>query len=220
MVEGFDVEDTGALRRMSVAEYVQEGWAARYSLILLGRPGCGKTPLAKAIARVVALAWSSTDRPANVVVCSDIESLRQASVADAVHEGSSVLFDERTPIPRVGRVQCTIDTLKNLCTTHTSTDYRGRYNNYTIAPGGRFFTANCPWRQPQDWRKLLPSCEYTELTALEPLELCKHNPHAGAIFKRAFFVWLDSSVVPSDLKRRVADSARDEFAKRIRMVLD
>ena len=71
--------DTGALRVLSLRAFAHEGHACTLSLILLGRPGTGKTPLSLSLCALLAKAWPREDAEhtsRQIAVTSPEDSLR------------------------------------------------------------------------------------------------------------------------------------------------
>jgi hypothetical protein len=226
--ESFDT-GSGALVRVSLKQFLEDGWAMRYSLILLGRPGTGKTPACKAFARAVTRAWQQTIPSAagagdEFIVCSTLDSLRLA--ASSIRPGTSIICDEFTPIPgrgsEVGRRLVSADELKRLLSTSESKgqDFQGRYQNFTLPVGGRFLNCNCPDRQLDNWCAFLPPTYFTDMTVEQRHQMCVQNPHAAAIFKRALFCWVREPLVAATAKRTHVDDQMLELSKRMRSVLD
>ena len=206
--------ETGTLHVRTLKAFAQEGHASSLSLLLLGRPGTGKTPLCLSLCSLLAKAWPSGEAESmerQKAATSTVDSLRLL-VGTAT---TGICFDEFTPMPPSGRRECrNIDEVKRLLTVTSPQDIPARCCNFVLRPGPRVRNANASLLA--DWCSVLPDFDFSSLTDSERLAWLANNQHACAVLKRCAYCFVSRSVVPDGCKRRRVESLRETMAEEIR----
>ena len=211
---------SGEIFSVPLREYLTSGLPARYSLVVLGPPGTGKTPLRHSISRCLALAAARSSHEEvepHYFVTSQVDSL--TSLRSALRSGHVILFDDWRPLPPREKRQCSPDDLKRIMSVTASGNVHTRYQNLDLPAGGRVFNGNTPPRSLYHWCSLFPQGDFADLSTEERKTLFA-STDAGAFWKRALFCWVTESVIPENRKRARQDASVQAMAAAMSAVLD
>ena len=187
-------EHTDSTVSMPFMQYIMDStYCRRYSLVLLGPPGSGKSPLARSVCLMWAIALAQSDgrlaHSARFIECNTIDILRR--MADDCNSFTPILFDEVSLCDATQFQHMSVNMAKLLLTVDVQATLRARNNDVTIAAGQpRIFTSN--------------SESFLDFVGQGMTET---SDHFKAMRKRCFVGQLTSAVVSPAVARRCTDSA-------------
>jgi hypothetical protein len=160
----------------------------RHSLLLLSPPGFGKSPLARSVCFMWAIALAIADgRPAHsarFIECNTIDILRQMTSDCNAH--TPILFDEVGLGDATQFQHMSVNTAKLLLSVDVRTTLRARNNDVTLAAGQpRVFTSN-----------------ESSLLDFVGMGMTDTSPHFKAMRKRIFVGTLTAATVNAATARR------------------
>jgi hypothetical protein len=192
--EGLNPE-SGEVIRVSYRQYLQEPELhLKYSAVLLGAPGLGKTPLAKATCCALAKAYqglhygTEADK-AYYLMGNTVDMLKEFNQGGVWKAWVPLLLDEfeSTDIRQQGLLG--ENSMKVLTDPCSGGSVRARYHDIVIPPMcARVFTSNMP--SAERWMAHMDIDE----------------SHGRAIRKRCLFFVIRRSVMPLDLRGSAASS--------------
>jgi len=186
--------NTYEVHSFPLSEYA-EAYATKFSLVLYGAAGLGKTPLGKLLCCLLSkgLQTSVSLDERFYVVSGTVDGLRQ--ICHELVPGTAILLDDVTPSAMQGsREPLTVDQVKHLCNIVGHETISARFNDLVIPDScPRIFTSNCV--SPHDWMHTLPYNIFGMDNAAQRRAAC--SPHATAILKRVCFAEVVSPIVAS-----------------------
>ena len=190
------------INSFTIYEFMYEGHASQWSLVLHGLAGMGKTPLAKLICCFLSkgMQESLDESSRYYVMAGTVDGLRHMHGQLVV--GTAILLDDVTAGGKQGsRAPITLEQLKHLTNIVGHETLSARYDDLSIPDEcTRVFTTNA--QSPHEWCNCLPNDIYT-LSSAQRKEACSVD--AVAILKRVAFCKIDEMVV--------SQSSRNAFWK-------
>ena len=160
---------------VSLHEFMVTGQYMRYSLVALGPPKFGKTPMCVAVASAIAQAESSSPHDAFFVKVSTLEGL--GTCRAYCRQGVPIILDEVTPsqmrkLPEADYVKCLLDVASDATLT-------ARYQDLALpALVPRLVTSNA--LSPEAWYPVLPA-NLLGMTAMERRMSVTESRRSGAL---------------------------------------
>jgi hypothetical protein len=188
-------EHTDSTVSIPFLQYIRNAaYCRKYSLVLLGAPGLGKSPLARSVCLMWAIALARSDgrldHSARFVECNTVDILR--TMAPDMNEYTPMLFDEVSFSDSTQFQHMSVNMAKLLLNVEVQCSLHGRNNDIALAAGQpRVFTSNCE-----------------DLLEFVGQGLHETSFHFKAMRKRCFVGKLTSGTVSPAVARRVADAAR------------
>ena len=185
----------GGLIEFPVLSWLTENRFKEYTLVLHGDSNLGKTQLAMTMLNSIAdIIYESPDRPYYIKV-ETIEGLKEAA-SGYIKKGVALLFDDIEPSKVRGtRKGSTLEDLKHLCEVGTTSTLHARFRDIVIDENEpRCFTSNAT--TPHDWHDGLPHDVFLTSDILRRA----YSPGVKAVFKRAVFAHVQSSIIPDELR--------------------
>lgn len=144
-------ERQGATIQLSLYDYIRYGSFRRWSLIMYGPPGIGKTPLAMLLCGRIAADVQQEDPW--FAKCEDPDDLKDISAG--LTTNVPILLDDVTPTePKKGN-PLTIEEVKHMTNVQLSESISGRFRNAKIPQfTPRIFTSNAT--SPHAWLNCIP----------------------------------------------------------------
>ena len=204
----FDVM-TGESTEYSIHQWLVQGKYVRHTLVLLGPPQLGKTPVATMLCSIIAQSEQDTQDPYFIKV-STIDGLK-AGVPERLHQrGVPLLLDDLTPGERKGSRPCsTMEELKHLTNVQGSETVDARNSDLQLSEQQpRIITSNaCSLAA---WHRALPR----DVRGMSPQERLGLSSDVKAIFKRCAFAFCTHVLVPdAGAKRQWQHKECDAAAK-------
>ena len=134
---------TGELLVCSLREFLLQGVFTSHSLLIIGRPGLGKTPVCRRLAATIACALQSCQEP-YFCQTATIDALR--SIAGTLTADVPLILDDYTPS---GCGRTTLDHIKHVLTVTQREVLQARYDDISLPPGPRLVPSNA--LTPADW---------------------------------------------------------------------
>jgi hypothetical protein len=197
----------------SLHDFLVSGLMVKYSIILMGPPGLGKTPVAQLMAALIA---RGLQEKANLdesfyVQSGTIEGL--AKIVSCLGENVPILFDDVTPsVKRGSRPALPADALKHIFNVQSAETIDARYSDIAIPHCPRLITSNA--MTPHEWFAEIPH-NLEKMSPATRLQSCSGD--GLAILKRCAFVPISQSFVPAAKRaaywNNVQDSAVAKMAK-------
>lgn len=200
-------EETGCYIRFSLLDYILSGKYVRYSLVLLGPPGRGKTRLMEAMLAQIAMGEQADPAEAYFLVVSSPDALRKAQ--SLFQPGVPLGLDEfMASEARGNRPPPTLAMMKNVLEVHSASTMDARSNDLAFASRqARIVTSNA--RTHNQWHGSLPETPLANLTDSQRRALDGNS--AKALYKRAAFCTLTCPVLEEE-KRKAFWAAEEEAA--------
>ena len=199
-------EETGCYIRFSLLDYILSGKYVRYSLVLLGPPGRGKTRLMEAMLAQIAMGEQADPAEAYFLVVSSPDALRKAQAL--FQPGVPLGLDEfMASEARGNRPPPTLAMMKNVLEVHSASTMDARSNDLAFASRqARIVTSNA---RTHNQHGSLPETPLANLTDSQRRALDGNS--AKALYKRAAFCTLTCPVLEEE-KRKAFWAAEEEAA--------
>lgn len=203
--------ETGSMTSITLDHFVRSGVFCTHSLIVMGRPWIGKTPMCRSVCAVIAraLAEDAGEPKPFFIHTARIDAVRK--VEAWVSASVPILLDD------FSAQRMPPDALKHLLALDTAEVLEARYNDVLLAPfQPRVLTANAD--EPHKWHKCLPP----GLLSMEPAaraEALNANANAAAICKRVFFCVADKHFIPEEARKRRVAAVQRQAAEKMARIL-
>jgi hypothetical protein len=206
--EGLDPE-SGAAIRVSYMQFLKDPTLhLRYSAVLLGAPGLGKTPLAKATCCALAKAYQGVHYQTAPEKCyylmgNTVDMLKEFNQGQVWKQWVPLLLDEFEGTDTRQQGILGENSMKVLTDVTNGGSMRCRYHDVSIPPMcARLFTSNMP--SSAGW---MAHMDIDEM-------------HGRAIRKRCLFFVVRASVMPMELRNSAAASSGIEVTSAMRAAIE
>jgi len=190
---------TGEHLKFPLPHYWERGYYREYSLVINGESDCGKTQVALSIA-----AWIAQKQQEKMnyqpyfIKVGTVDSLRDCVSQGLMRANVPIVLDEvKLGAPRGGsQGTATLEDGKRLLESASSSNVGARHHDVPLHEDQpKIFTSNA--MSPNGWHRDLP-IDVFEQTPQQRLQYCAD---VKAIFKRAVFANVRSSLISADLRR-------------------
>jgi hypothetical protein len=207
---------TGTDIQFSLFDFMKDGLLVKYSLIMMGAPQLGKTPVCQMMSAYIArgMQQRSHDEEAYYIQTGTVEGLSKVSALLA--DNIPILFDDLTPnSSRKGRAAMTPEALKHIFNVQSSGVVDARYADIAVPENcARLITTNA--LTPHEWLPELPH----GLRGMKPsvrVQSCSGD--ALAILKRCAFVLVETSFISSSKREAYWQEAQNQASAKMARVL-
>lgn len=175
----------------SLHSFLAEGLMLKYTIVILGPPSMGKTPIAQMMCSLIARALQEKNDDSFYIQTGTVEGL--SKVAGLMDDNVPILLDDFTPSCRRGnREPLCAESLKHVLNVASSETVDARYKDLCIPEGcARVVTSNAA--SPHGWFSQIP---FNLDTLPVEVRLATCSDDAKAILKRVAFAYVSDSLIP------------------------
>ena len=211
MVHSMDLS-SGELLVKPLPQWLDNGDFLRRSLLIMGPPGQGKTPLSRSIASVVARALQEGVAKPFFVQSNTLDSLTQLALS--LDQDVPVVLDDWGQESSTSVRRPSTDGLKALLSTSSRGVLDARCSDLVLPPGPRIITSNAGCLS--EWCGLLPRA----LLSMRPMERLNLSLDSKAVLKRLAFCAVSFPIISRGTSSsQEADPSTEERASKVRRLL-
>ena len=209
VINGTDIE-------FNLFDFIKAGLLVKFSLVMMGPPMMGKTPVSQMMAAYVARGMQerANDNESYYIQTGTVEGL--SKVAGLLADNVPILFDDLTPNSnRKGRTPLTPESLKHIFNVQSSEVVDARYADIAVPEKcARLITTNA--LTPHAWMPEIPHGLQTMAPSIR-IQTCSGD--ALAILKRCAFVLVENSFITSAKREAYWQEAQNQASAKMARVL-